>query len=471
MAEKTTKHMIVDLKTGFAYGLKLSAKGECKAIQPLNTVIKAFDGRTVAEFGPLADVANDDPSTITADTLPYGKTTYAVELIDGGAKTGKLFTLKWPTKEAANKGDLPAVGVKELPEDLVKAGLAAAVKGDKNAKGAGVNDEQVLKEALENIDRMIGLDSAKRDIRQNIAVARFNKAKEELGLSAKPISRHMVFTGNPGTGKTTFAREVAKVYHALGFIEKPEVHEVKRKDLVAGFVGQTALETMKQIEKAKGGILFIDEAYSLAQPQGPNGNDFGKEAIDTLVAEMENMRDNLIVIVAGYTEPMKRFINSNEGLKSRFMTYIDFDDYALPELGKIMDVMLKERGYTMTEEAREHSLKILDEEKIRAKEKFGNGRTVRNLVEAAEKAMAQRLDDAGLLGKVQNADTPERRQALTTITLSDVRAVKLEGLSEKKEASIGFGSSKPARPFNDNARPPAPAVQRGAAPAKISFGI
>src|SRR5690606_26773522 len=142
---------------------------------------------------------------------------------------------------------------------------------------------------------------SKRDIKQNIAVARFNRMKEELQIKSNPISRHMVFTGNPGTGKTTFAREVAKVYHALGFIDKPEVHEVKREDLVAGFVGQTALKTKEQIDKAKGGILFIDEAYALSREAGPGGDgkDFGREAIDTLVAAMENMRDDLIVIVAG----------------------------------------------------------------------------------------------------------------------------------------------------------------------------
>jgi AAA+ superfamily predicted ATPase len=460
-----TKHLIVDLKTGYAYGVKLDENGECKAVQPLNSAIESLDGRVINKFGPL--LADRNPFGGTPEnpnTLPYGQTTYAVEMTADG-KTGKLFTLVWPKKEDADKGVLPVVATKPLPDNLMESGIAATPKGLKDVKGAGVDDEATLKKALENIEGMIGLDTAKRDIKQNIAVARFNRMKTELGLSTKPISRHMVFTGNPGTGKTTFAREVAKVYHALGFIEKPIVHEVKREDLVAGFVGQTALKTKEQIDKAKGGILFIDEAYALSREAGPGSDskDFGREAIDTLVAAMENMREDLIVIVAGYPEPMKKFIDSNEGLKSRFMTYISFDDYTMPQLGQIMDSMLKERGYTMTPEAKEHSMKILGDEQARAKKDFGNGRTVRNLVEKAEKELALRLEGEHKLDRNSGLSTDDLKKALTTITMADVKDISLQGLTGPKAKPSKFGfdteESPMAKAFNDNIKPAAPAVE------------
>lgn len=474
MATEFTKHLVVDLKTGYAYGVKLDGEGNCKAVQPLNSAIESLDGRLVNKFGPTLNAPDPDK----AATLPYNKTTYCVEMTADG-KAGKLFTMVWPKKEDADKGVLPVVARKELPDNLMEAGFAATPKGLKDAKGAGVDDEATLKKALENIDNMIGLDTAKRDIKQNIAVARFNRMKQELGLSTKPISRHMVFTGNPGTGKTTFAREVAKVYHALGFIEKPVVHEVKREDLVAGFVGQTALKTKEQIEKAKGGILFIDEAYALSRDSGPasDSKDFGREAIDTLVAAMENMREDLIVIVAGYTDPMKRFIDANEGLKSRFMTYINFDDYTMPQLSQIMDFMLKDRGYTMSPEAHELAMEKLEVESKRAKASFGNGRTVRNLVEKAEKELALRLESQGLLNKGAVADPEQMKKLLTTITLGDIEKVSLAGVSAKftEEREIGF-SEDLKKPFKNAAgaanddRPAAPSVERTPAPANKKPG-
>lgn len=463
-AKEFTKHLIIDLKTGYAYGIMLDGEGNCKAVQPYNSAIEALDGRVINKFGPL--LAAGRPQTPAEPTaLPYGQTTYAIEMTKDG-KGAQMFTIIWPKKEDAEAGVFPAVAKKDMPDDLVKAGIAPAPKGAKKQKGAGVNDEDELKKALKNIDDMIGLDTAKRDIKQNIALARFNSMKEELGLSTKPISRHMVFTGNPGTGKTTFAREVAKVYHALGFIEKPEVFEVKREDLVAGYVGQTAIKTKEAIDKAKGGILFIDEAYALSRGSeggASDGKDFGKEAIDTLVAAMENMREDLIVIVAGYPEPMKRFIEANEGLKSRFMTYINFDDYNLPQLGQIMDFMLAERGYKMSEEAREHAMKLLSDERDRAKKDFGNGRTVRNLVEKVEKELAMRLEHENKLSKNHGLSDEDIKAALTTITIADMKGVNLQGLTSKPVQRIGFGSNDdlPAAPPPKSLDAiPAPAVPK-----------
>ena len=448
----TTQHVVIDLKTGFSYGIRLDSEGNCKAVQPLTTVIEKLDGNVINRFGPLEGLTS-------VPLLPYGQTITAVEVT--GDKLGQVFTMVWPTKAAFDKGARPEITRKDLPSDLIKAGIAAAPKSAKG-KGSGVDSEEDLKAALKNIDSMIGLDKAKHDIKQNIAVARFNKAKEELGLSTKPISRHMVFTGNPGTGKTTFAREVAKVYHALGFIDKPTVVEVSREDLVAGYVGQTALKTKEVIEKAKGGILFIDEAYALSRGgSGDDSKDFGREAIDTLVAAMENMREDLIVIVAGYPEPMKKFIDANEGLKSRFSTYISFEDYSMMQLGQILDVMLKDRGYTMEPVAREHAIKLLENEKNRAKKDFGNGRTVRNLVEKAEKELAERLEREAKLGANHGGLSKEEfKRALTTLTMQDLSAVSLTGLStiQTEFKVIGFGGERSkvpasAVPSNDTASP------------------
>jgi AAA+ superfamily predicted ATPase len=460
MANEINKYLVVDLQTGFAYGIKLDAEGKCKGVQPLNVAIETLDGRLVNKFGPKSAA----PAAPQPNTIPYGKTTYAIEMTQDGG-TGEIFTLVWPSKKDADAGALPQVVKKELPDDLVKAGIAPPPKTEKGQKGAGVDNEESLKEALKSIDVMIGLEKAKNDIKQNIAVARFNRAKEAMGLPTKPISRHMVFTGNPGTGKTTFAREIAKVYHALGFIDKPTVHEVKREDLVAGFVGQTALKTKEAIDKAKGGILFIDEAYALSRDGGSDSKDFGREAIDTLVAAMENMREDLIVIVAGYTEPMKRFIDANEGLKSRFMTYINFEDYSLPALGQILDVMLKDRGYTMDADARVLAMKLLGEEKDRAKASFGNGRTVRNLVEKAEKELALRLQDENKLGKSHGLSDDDMKKALTTITLKDMQGVSLDGINGKADLKpIGFdfgdAASVKKTPANTNERPLLPAGKK-----------
>lgn len=459
----STKHMLLDIQTGFFYAMKLKEDGACEAVSSYNTIVKTLSGdRTVQQYGP--SFTEDD-----APVMPFGKTTFAIDMKKDGTR-GDLFTIVWPKQEDAAAGVKPQVTRKPLPANLVDAGIAAAPKGAPASKGTAVDDEKALAEAMKNIDKMIGLKGAKQEIKQNIAIARFNQAKKELGLSTAPISRHMVFTGNPGTGKTTFAREVAAVYHALGLIEKPLVVEVKRQDLVAGYVGQTAIKTKEQIDKAKGGILFIDEFYSLSRGGSGDSKDFGAEAIDTLVAEMENMRDNLIVIVAGYKEPTKRAIDANEGLKSRFSTYIDFDDYSGAELNDIMNVMLKDRGYVITDDARQHAMKLLDDEQKRAKKDFGNGRTVRNLVEKAEKELAMRLESENLLGKQHGLSTDDLKKAFTTLTLADLQKVSLQGLNPKKTGA-SFGAAPPQKAFNDNAQniniPPVPQPETVSAKPKI----
>ncbi|MBL1147351.1 MAG: AAA family ATPase [Pseudomonadota bacterium] len=461
--EDVKRHVVMDIDSGAVYGLALKEDGTVFGMQKFDRDLPTIFGLPPKQKGP--GMPPGMPGAPDEDELPYGKTVYAVDL--AGSEDRNLYTIVFPDKEEVEAGQLPHVGVKSLPANLVKAGLAAWPDSLKSAVEKDHENEEALNAAMKNILELVGLDNVKKDLKQNIAMARFIRAKSEV-LEAKGSentgpSLHLVFTGNPGTGKTTVAREYAKVLHALGFIKKPKVHEVTRRDLVAGYVGQTALKTREQIDKAKGGILFVDEAYALTISNA--GNDFGKEAIAELVAAMENMRDDLVVIVAGYPEPMKKFIDANEGLKSRFQTYLTFDDYNIDELSQIMDFMLETRGYTMEDDAKKHAVSIIKSEMGNAKEHFGNGREVRNLVDKAEKHMAFRLDQTGMLKKGALPED-ELKKALTTITLEDVKSIKLSGVDSKiSKGVIGFmeeDDKEKAKKANDNkSTPPAPIVPEG----------
>jgi SpoVK/Ycf46/Vps4 family AAA+-type ATPase len=192
------------------------------------------------------------------------------------------------------------------------------------------------------LDSLVGLSQIKKDVRSLINLIKVRKLREENGLTVPPLSLHMVFTGNPGTGKTTVARLLSRLYRSIGILSKGTLLEVDRSGLVAGYVGQTALKTREAVEKARGGILFIDEAYSLA-PEGA-GNDFGLEAIGIILKSMEDLRNELVVIVAGYPEPMERFISSNPGLESRFGKYFNFEDYNSAELLEIFKSMCEKNS-------------------------------------------------------------------------------------------------------------------------------
>ncbi len=285
------------------------------------------------------------------------------------------------------------------------------------------------KDAMEELNRLIGLEEVKDEIQKLRSLMLMHHIKKQMGVmrEGQEHSMHLVFTGNPGTGKTTVARIVGQMYKELGILEKGHVVEVDRSDLIAGYVGQTEGKTKAKIEEALGGVLFIDEAYALAQSDSPR--DFGKEAIATILKAMEDHRDQLVVIVAGYPGPMKQFINSNPGLESRFNKYIDFRNYDGMELGQIFDLMVKDRGMTVTEDARKAAIKVFTDESARATDKFGNGRYVRNFVEKLEQEQAFRLANEGvlhkgLLGKeaVSAVNNPE----LLRIEMSDVDAVKMK---------------------------------------------
>ena len=246
--------------------------------------------------------------------------------------------------------------------------------------------EKSVEELLAELDAMIGLARVKKEIHRQVALLSVERMRAQAGLKAPRMSRHLIFVGNPGTGKTTVARLIGAIYRALELLPQGQLVEVDRSELVAGYVGQTAMKTAEVCARAKGGVLFIDEAYALA------GDQYAEEAVNTLVKEMEDHREDLVVIVAGYPDPMVRFIAQNPGLASRFTTTIEFDDYSDDELLAILDSMAGGSDYELTPEARTrvgHILQATPRTSV-----FGNGRFSRNLFEQANGRHAWRLKDA-----------------------------------------------------------------------------
>jgi len=292
--------------------------------------------------------------------------------------------------------------------------------------GAGGNvpekEEEILpKENLEDLKKelaeYIGLEGVKKEVTNLINMAAVYKMRRDHDLPTADMSLHMVFSGNPGTGKTMIARFMARVYHSLGLLSKGHLVEVDRSGLVAGYIGQTAIKTAKVTEEAKGGVLFIDEAYTLTSK---SENDFGFEAVDTILKAMEDNRDDLVVIVAGYIELMEEFVDSNPGLRSRFNKYIHFDDYTAEEMTGIFDLQCKKSCYTLTEEAKAE-LNAYFAAVSEAAGEFGNARGVRNTFEKILTEQANRIADMETV----------TREALMEITVKDVRLAT--GISAPEE--------------------------------------
>ena len=262
-----------------------------------------------------------------------------------------------------------------------------------------------MKDLLAELDGYIGLQTVKEEVHNLINMASVYQLRRQHDLPTTDMSLHLVFTGNPGTGKTMMARMMARIYRSLDILSRGQLVEVDRSGLVAGYVGQTAIKTQKVIEKAMGGVLFIDEAYAL---NGRSENDFGQEAIDTILKAMEDHRDDRVVIVAGYTDLMDRFIHSNPGLESRFNRFLLFDDYTTDEMVEIFRMQCKKGCYQLTEEAQPLIRDYIAEES--ADDSFGNARGVRNLFEHVLVAQNNRL---ATMEKITRED-------LMTITADDV---------------------------------------------------
>ncbi len=311
--------------------------------------------------------------------------------------------------------DLWGTPTPSIPKtDETKEGETAPVaiaKEEQAQAEAQQEPKPTMEELLEELHSYIGLENVKEEVQSLINLVKVQKMRRQNDLPVKDLSLHMVFSGNPGTGKTMIARLMSKVYWVLGILSKGHLVEVDRSGLVAGFVGQTAIKTDEVIKKAMGGVLFIDEAYALTSAQG---NDYGQEAVNTLLKAMEDHRDDLVVIVAGYTDLMKDFVASNPGLESRFNRFMHFEDYDVTEMIGIFDLRCKQSAYELDEPARELIKSLLA---IRCLEEgFGNARGVRNLFERAVSAQANRL-------ALQENVT---REELMTITCEDLQNAESE---------------------------------------------
>ncbi|UFM64733.1 CbbX protein [Paracoccus sp. MA] len=290
--------------------------------------------------------------------------------------------------------------------------------GDMGEKTATVDlkaeyESSGVREILDELDReLIGLTPVKQRIRETAALLLVDRARRELGLAHETPTLHMSFTGNPGTGKTTVALKMAGLLHRLGYVRKGHLVSVTRDDLVGQYIGHTAPKTKEVLKKAMGGVLFIDEAYYLYKPD--NERDYGQEAIEILLQVMENNRDDLVVIMAGYAERMDRFFSANPGFRSRIAHHIEFPDYTDEELGRISASMLEAQGYGFDEGGR-----LAMEEYIRLRRDqphFANARSIRNALDRARLRQANRLF---------SGDAPVDARALSTITAADIRASRV----------------------------------------------
>ena len=283
--------------------------------------------------------------------------------------------------------------IQESPEDeqrearkefeKVKKRLQERQKAEKEAK------EQRVAKLLDELNQLVGLDNVKEEVRSLVNLIKVRRMREEYKLPAMDMSYHMVFTGNPGTGKTTVARLVARIYRELGILSEGQLIETDRSRLVAGYVGQTAINVREVVEQAIGGVLFIDEAYALVSPD--TTNDYGSEAVDTLVKMMEDHRDDLVVIVAGYREEMEQFLRSNTGLISRFNKFITFEDYSEQQLLEILTVMAEQAGMVVEDTAVKKLGLYLASMNEQERRDFGNARGVRNVFERMIVNQANRI--------------------------------------------------------------------------------
>ena len=295
-----------------------------------------------------------------------------------------------------------------VPDEELSEGQNTEQTNQGQKEGEPVVNEPLEGDPYKELDELIGLGSVKEEVRSLANFVKVQKQRQEQGLNTPKLSYHLVFTGSPGTGKTTVARIVARIYKDLGILKRGHSVETDRAGLVAGYIGQTAEKTDLMIAQALDGVLFIDEAYALVPEE--SGNDYGQEAISTLLKRMEDYRDRLVVIIAGYPNEMKRFIDSNPGLQSRFTRYIDFPDYTSGELVDIFKMYMRKNEYKLAPNAEAFLKERLDYAVAHKDRNFGNARYVRNVFEKAVQRQADRL------GGTKGLSTEQ----LTQLTVEDL---------------------------------------------------
>ena len=368
--------------------------------------VKASTGRPISkevvelfkDLGTAFIAINDETVTEVANLSNYGL------MLDNFLKQyGLYFTDGISNKKNSKSKNYRKDTKSNTPNKagVIKQNAAAA-------EDLELEPEETLEQLMEELNTLVGLKSVKQDLTNLINLVKIRKLREERGMKQPDITLHLVFSGNPGTGKTTVARLLAKIYKVLGVVSEGQLVEVDRSGLVAGYVGQTATQTAEVVESAIGGILFIDEAYTLIK--GGDEKDFGQEAVDTLLKLMEDNRDDLIVIVAGYTDKMEEFVNSNPGLKSRFNKYIFFNDYSGSELTEIFNNMAKKQEYDTDKEAGAFVEDYLTKKATAHEENFANAREARNYLERCIERQATRIVE------IENISDDDLR----TLTLPDV---------------------------------------------------
>ena len=341
----------------------------------------------------------------------------AIALPDKSGKTGKKTVAsekaKPEAKTESKAKSAPAKTDKKKPEN-------APVTSDSGSRPK-TPPKRTLEQALAELDSMIGLREVKAEIHKLVDYTKIVQARKAQGLKVPSISYHCVFTGNPGTGKTTVARILGDIYRELGILKSGHLVETDRSGLVGSYVGQTAIKTNKLIDSALDGVLFIDEAYALA---GGGKSDYGQEAIATLLKRMEDDRDRLVVVVAGYSKEMRLFLEANSGMQSRFNRYINFPDYSAQELVDMFKMRARKNQFTLAPGLEENLLKYMKKVTLHPDPRFGNGRFVRNLFESAVERQAMRLASQKNLS----------REQLMSLTSADV--IPPEAVIEQKEVSV-----------------------------------